>query len=63
MQGCLSQLVAFKAGTLINCLFPQLLRQPRAQILMYYIYSPVFRAALSCPSEKIRINKGTLEFG
>ena len=63
--------------TSINCLFPRLRRQLRAQILMYAIYTPVFgfgflrrstscihavvRALLPCTHEKIRINRGTLK--
>jgi hypothetical protein len=47
-------------GTFINAFFPRLLRQLRARILMYFIYTPVLRAVLSCTHEKNTIFRGTL---
>jgi hypothetical protein len=45
-------------GTSKNALFPQWLRQLRARILMYALYTAVLRAVLSCPYEKITIFRG-----
>ena len=43
-----------------NALFPRLLRQLRARILMYFMYTPVLRAVLPCTHEKITIFRSTL---
>ena len=47
-------------STYKNALFPRLRRKPRAQILMYSLYTLVFRAVLSYTPKKITIFKGTL---
>jgi len=47
-------------GTSKNALFPRLRRQFRAQILMYELYTPVFRAVLPSTHEKITIFRSTL---
>lgn len=38
-----------------NALFPRLLRQLRARILMYSVYTAVLCAVLPCTHEKITI--------
>ena len=45
-----------------NALFQRLFRRVRAQILMYGLYTPVFRAASPRFLEKITIFRGTLQF-
>ena len=47
-------------GTSKNALFPRWLRQLRARILMYDVYTAVLRAVLPCPHEKITIFRGAL---
>ena len=52
-------------GTSKNALFPRQQRQLRTgrqpgQILMYCMYTAVFRALLPCSREKITIFRGTL---
>jgi hypothetical protein len=42
-------------GASNNCLFPRLLRQFRARILVYSLYTTVLRAVLSCTHKKILI--------
>lgn len=65
-------------GQLKSSLFPRLLRQLRARILMYYIYTPVLGsgfllrstdfirevvcAPLPCTHEKILIFRGALRY-
>ncbi len=54
--------VHFLKGTSKNALFPRWLRQLRARILMYDVYTAVLRAVLPCPHEKITIFRGALNF-
>lgn len=49
-------------GTSKNALFPRWLRQLRARILMYALYTAVLRAVLPCPREKITIFRGVLNY-
>ena len=48
-------------GTSKNALFPRWLRQLRARILMYDLYTAVLCAVLPCPHEKITIFRGALK--